>query len=166
MPNPTIVWDWVYATVGGRKKVSDVRKNYGRRRSCSAYSNVFDVCAIFFWQKVVGDFNTLPHGSSLLLQQFGCDSQSPSSLGERRIVMLEYLLEAEYAVDDRELDIESDENPVSELRDLIGDHFGTSELTRWSDESLSAIISDSGYSVKQAFGNVCLLLDRTNYLYS
>lgn len=80
--------------------------------------------------------------------------------------MLEYLLEEEYAVDDRELDIESGESPVSELRDLIGDHFGTSELTRWSDESLGAIISDSGNSVKQAFGNVCLLLDRTNYLYS
>jgi len=80
--------------------------------------------------------------------------------------MLEYLLEQEYAVDEYQPDIESDENPVSALRDLIGDYFGTSELTRWSDESLSAIISDSGNSVKQAFGNVCLLLDRTNYLYS
>ena len=82
--------------------------------------------------------------------------------------MLEYLLETEYqdAVDEYLTDFESGENPVSELRDLIGDHFGTSELTRWSDESLSAIISDSGDSVKQAFGNVCLLLDRTNYLYS
>jgi hypothetical protein len=39
-----------------RKGVSDVRKNYGRRRVCSAYSNVFDVCAIFFWQKIVGYF--------------------------------------------------------------------------------------------------------------
>lgn len=38
------------------KGVSDVRKNYGRRRVCSAYSNVFDVCAIFFWQKIVGYF--------------------------------------------------------------------------------------------------------------
>ena len=80
--------------------------------------------------------------------------------------MLEYLLETEYAVDEYQTDIESGESPVSELRDLIGDYFGTSELTRWSDESLSAIISDSGDSVKQAFGNVCLLLDRTNYLYS
>ena len=80
--------------------------------------------------------------------------------------MLEYLLETEYAVDEYQTDIESGESPVSELRDLIGDHFGTNELTRWSDESLSAIISDSGDSVKQAFGNVCLLLDRTNYLYS
>jgi hypothetical protein len=56
MPNPTIVWDWVYATVGGRKWVGYVSKNYGRRRVCSAYSNVFDVCAIFFWQKIVGYF--------------------------------------------------------------------------------------------------------------
>jgi hypothetical protein len=80
--------------------------------------------------------------------------------------MLEYLLEQEYTVDEYLSDFESGENPVSELRDLIGDHFGTSELTRWSDESLNAIISDSGDSVKQAFGNICLLLDRSNYLYS
>ena len=88
--------------------------------------------------------------------------------------MLEYLLEAEYeseVVDYTVDDYKSDmfgygENAVSELRDLIAEQFGTSELTRWSDESLSAIISDSGNSVKQAFGNVCLLLDRTNYLYS
>ena len=57
--------------------MSDVRKNYSGRRSYSAYSNVVDVCAIFIWQKVVGDFNILPHGSRLLLQQFGCDSQKP-----------------------------------------------------------------------------------------
>jgi hypothetical protein len=84
--------------------------------------------------------------------------------------MLEYLLEQEDTIDDYfgeyNPDVESAENPVSGLRDLIGDHFGTSELTRWSDEGLSAIISDSGNSVKQAFANVCLLVDRTNYLYS
>lgn len=114
----------------------------------------------------MGDFNTLPHGSSLLLQQFGCDSQNPSSLGERRIVMLEYLLESEYTIDDCVDELELVENPVSQLRDLIADQFGTNELTRWSDESLSAIISDSSNSVEQAFHNVCLLLDRSNYLYS
>ena len=101
-------------------------------------------------------------------------AKNTDSSVERRLVMLEYLLEAEYeseVVDYTVDDYESDmfgygENAVSELRDLIAEQFGTSELTRWSDESLSAIISDSGNSVKQAFGNVCLLLDRTNYLYS
>lgn len=39
IPNPTIVWGWVYATVGGRKKVSD---EYRVRVSRSCVGNGFN----------------------------------------------------------------------------------------------------------------------------
>jgi|688.fasta_scaffold950492_2 hypothetical protein len=72
-------------------------------------------------------------------------------------VQVETELDIDYGFDDC-----LDEHPVSQLRNLIADWFGTYELTRWSDESLNAIISDSRNNVNLAFDNVRLLLDRSN----
>lgn len=74
----------------------------------------------------MGDFNTLPHGSRLLLQQFGCDSQNTDSSVERRIVMLEYLLEQEYTIDEYELDSTevSSNEPMADLIEMLDEHYG------------------------------------------